>query len=90
MNKGKEYLPGDEELFDMMDARFQSAPEQVKPIAVPARRDKRGHRVADSVFTTLFFLTATVQGWMDWRFGAIVTLACFCRLCRRIWRWRHG
>ena len=90
MNKGKEYLPGDKELFDMMDARYQHASEQAKPVAVPARRDKRGHRVADSVFTTLVFLTATVQGWMDWRFGAIVALACFCRLGRRIWRWRHG
>lgn len=90
MDKGKEYLPGDKELFDMMDARFQSAPEQVKPVVMPTRRKKRVWRAVKPACMTLLCLAATAFGYMEWWLGAIMTLACFCRTTRRIWRWRHG
>lgn len=90
MDKHNEYLPGDRELFDMMDARYQHASEQAKPVAMPTRRKKRGWRVVKPACMTLLCLAATVFGYMEWWLGAIMTLACFCRTARRIWRWRHG
>lgn len=90
MDKGKEYLPGDKELFDMMDARYQNAPEQAKPVVMPTRRKKRVWRAVKPACMTLLCLAATFFGYMEWWLGAIMTLACFCRTTRRIWRWRHG
>ena len=90
MNMDNEYLPGDRELFDMMDARYQNAPEQAKPVAMPTRRKKRVWRVVKPAGMTLLCLAATVFGYVEWWLGAVMTLACFCRTARRIWRWRHG
>ena len=84
----KEFLPGDRELFDMMEGRTKAVP-RVAPQR-PARKKRPVGRVVGSACTTMLFAAATALGYIHPCMGIPVALVCFVRLCRRIWRWRHG
>ena len=85
-----EYLPGDRELFAMMNEHNEPKVAPVKRRKPPVRRKKRGPRIAADMAMTLICLAAAILGYMELWLGAMMAVACFARLARRIWRWRHG
>lgn len=97
-----EYLPGDKELFDMLD-RKKPTERKTVGIVVPVKRaqemeklervilrlQKLGAIVCSALVAAIFF-AAAILGWMDMTFGTIVTLIAAVRAIALYWRYRHG
>lgn len=100
-----EYLPGDKELFDMLD-RKKPTERKTVGIVVPVKRAQElekleqleqlilriqnlGAIVCAALVAAIFF-AAAILGWMDITFGTIATLIAAARAIALYWRYRHG
>lgn len=95
-------LPGDDELFAMLEKRTPTDRKTVG-VVVPAKRARELERlekmldqlqtmapIVSSALVAAVFFAAVILGGMEPGFGAVATLVATARAIMRYWRYRHG